>query len=49
MGLEHQSNAHPPTWTMKVSLFSWNFTLDLSGLGDCASSYVVADIALEIT
>jgi len=49
MGLECQPTAQPPHCTSKVSLFSWNLTLDLSGLGDPASSYVAAGIALEIT
>jgi hypothetical protein len=31
-----------------VSLLVWNLTLDLSGLGDPASSYATAGIALEI-
>jgi hypothetical protein len=31
-----------------VSLLAWNLTLDLSGLGDPASSYATASIALEI-
>jgi hypothetical protein len=31
-----------------VSLLVWNLTLDLSGLGDPASSYATAVIALEI-
>jgi hypothetical protein len=31
-----------------VSLLVWNLTLDLSGLGDAASSYATAGIALEI-
>jgi hypothetical protein len=29
-----------------VSLFVWNLTLDLSGLGDPASSYATAGLAL---
>jgi hypothetical protein len=31
-----------------VSLLVWNLTLDLSGLGDPASSYATAGTALEI-
>jgi hypothetical protein len=31
-----------------VSLLVWNLSLDLSGLGDPASSYATAGIALEI-
>jgi hypothetical protein len=31
-----------------VSLFVWNFTLDLSGLGDPASSYAIAGLALGL-
>jgi hypothetical protein len=49
VGLGCQPTAQPPTWTSKVSLFSWNLTLDLSGLGDPASSCVATGIALEIT
>jgi hypothetical protein len=49
MGLECQPTAHPPSCTSKVSLFPRNLTLDLSGLGGPASSYVAAGIALEIT
>jgi hypothetical protein len=49
MGLRCQPTAQPPSWTSKVSLFSWNLTLDLSGLGDPASSHVATGIALEIT
>jgi len=49
MGLGFQPTAQPPTWTSTVYLFSWNLTLDLSGLGDPASSCVATGIALEIT
>ena len=49
MGLGFQPTAQPPTWTSMVYLFSWNLTLDLSGLGDPASSCVATGIALEIT
>jgi hypothetical protein len=31
-----------------VSLLVWNLTLDLSGLGEPASSYATAGISLEI-
>jgi hypothetical protein len=48
-GLGCQPNAEPPTWRTRVSLLVWNLTLDLSGLGDPASSYATAGIALEIT
>jgi hypothetical protein len=41
-------NPQPPTWRTRVSLSVWNLTLDLSGLGDPASSYATAGIALEI-
>jgi hypothetical protein len=47
-GLGCQPNAQPPTWRTRVSPLVWNFTLDLSGLGDPASSYATAGIALEI-
>jgi hypothetical protein len=43
-----QPNAQPPTWRTMVSRFVWNLTLDLSGLGDPASSYATAGIAFEI-
>jgi hypothetical protein len=39
-------HAQPPTWRTRVSLFVWNFTLDLSGLGDPASRYSTAGLAL---
>jgi hypothetical protein len=39
-------HAQPPTWRTRVSLFVWNFTLDLSGLGDPASRYATAGLAL---
>jgi hypothetical protein len=41
-------NPQPPTWRTRVSLLVWNITLDLSGLGDPASSYATTGIALEI-
>jgi hypothetical protein len=47
-GLGCQPNAQPRTWRTRVSLLVWNLTLDLSGLGDPASSYATAGIALEI-
>jgi hypothetical protein len=47
-GLGCQPNVQPPTWITRVSLLVWNLTLDLSGLGDTASSYATAGIALEI-
>jgi hypothetical protein len=47
-GLGCQPNAQPPTWRTMVSLLVWNVTLDLSGLGDPASSYATAGIDLEI-
>jgi hypothetical protein len=31
-----------------LSLFVWNLTLDLSGMGDPANNYATAGIALEI-
>jgi hypothetical protein len=37
-----------PAWRTRVSLLVWNLTLDLSGLGDPASSYATAGTALEI-
>jgi len=48
MGLGCQPTAQPPAWTNKVSLFSWNLLLDLSGLGDPAGSHVAIGIVLEI-
>jgi hypothetical protein len=48
-GLGCQPNAQPLTWRTRVSLLVLNLTLDLSGLGDPASSYASAGIALEIT
>jgi hypothetical protein len=47
-GLGCQPNAQPPTWRTRMSLLVWNLTLDLSGLGDPASSYATTGIALEI-
>jgi hypothetical protein len=47
-GLGCQPSAQPPTWRTRVSLLVWNLTLDLSGLGDPASSYATAGVALEI-
>jgi hypothetical protein len=38
----------PPTWRTRVSLFVWIITFDLSGMGDPASSYATAGIALRI-
>jgi hypothetical protein len=38
----------PPIWRTRVSLFVWVITLVLSGMGDPASSYATADIALRI-
>jgi hypothetical protein len=46
MGLECQPNAQPPIWRTRVSLFVWNLTLDLSGMGGPASSYAVQCICL---
>jgi hypothetical protein len=34
-------------WRTRVSLFVWNLTLDLSGLGDHASSYATAGLAIR--
>jgi hypothetical protein len=39
---------NPPTWRTRVSLLVCNLTLNLSGLGDPASSYATVGIALEI-
>jgi hypothetical protein len=47
-GLGCQPNAQQPTWRTRVSFLVRNLTLDLSGLGDSASSYATAGIALEI-
>ena len=41
-------HAQPPTWRTRVSLFVWVITFDLSGLGDPASSYATAGLALRI-
>jgi hypothetical protein len=38
---------NPPTWRTRVSLFVLNLTLDLYGLGDPASSYATAGLALR--
>jgi hypothetical protein len=37
---------NPPTWRTRVSLFVWNHTIDLSGLGDPDSSYATAGLAV---
>jgi hypothetical protein len=47
-GLGCEPNTQPPTWRTRVSLSVWNLTLDLSGLGDPASSYATVGIALEM-
>ena len=45
----HHPHAQPPTWRRtRVSLFVWVITFDLSGLGDPASSYATASLALRI-
>jgi len=41
-------HAQPPTWRTRVSLFVWVITFDLKGLGDPASSYATASLALRI-
>ena len=41
-------HAQNPTWRTRVSLFVWVITFDLSGLGDPASSYATAGLALRI-
>jgi hypothetical protein len=46
-GLGCKPNAQPPAWRTRVFLLVWNLTLDLSGLGDPASSYATARTALE--
>jgi hypothetical protein len=38
----------PSSWRTRVSLFVWVITFDLSGMGDPASSYATAGIALRI-
>jgi hypothetical protein len=43
-----QPHAQPPTWRTRVSLFVWVITFDMSGMGDPASSYATAGIALRI-
>ena len=41
-------NAQPPTCRTRLSLFVWVITFDLFGLGDPASSYATAGLALRI-
>jgi len=48
MALGCQPTAQPPAWANRISLFSWNLPLDLSGLGDPAISHVAIGIVLEI-
>ena len=48
MGSLPPSPTPPPTWRTRVSLFFWVITFDLSGLGDPASSYATAGLALRI-
>jgi hypothetical protein len=38
----------PPTWRTRLSLFVWVITFDLSDMGDPASSYATAGIALRV-
>jgi hypothetical protein len=47
-GVGFQPHAQPPAWRTRVSLFVWAITFDLSGLGDPASSYATAGLALWI-
>jgi len=47
-GVGSYSHAQPPTWRTRVSLFIWVITFDLSGLGDSASSYATAGLALRV-
>jgi hypothetical protein len=43
-----QFHAQLPTWRTRVSLFIWVISLDLSGMGDPASSYATAGIVPRI-
>jgi hypothetical protein len=43
------SDAQPPTWRTRVSLFVWLLPLDLSGMGAPTSSYATAGIALRVS
>jgi hypothetical protein len=47
-GLGYYPHAQTPTWWIKVSLFVWVITFDLSGMGVAASSYATTDLALRI-
>jgi hypothetical protein len=47
-GVESYPHAQPPTWRLRVSHFVWVITFDLSGLGDSASSYATAGLAVRI-
>jgi hypothetical protein len=38
-----------PTWRTRVSLSVWLLPLDLSGMGDPATSYATASIALRVS
>ena len=44
----HHPHTQPPTWRTRVSIFVWVITFDLSSLGDPASSYATASLALRI-
>jgi hypothetical protein len=41
--------ASRPIWRTRVSLFVWLLPLDLSGMGDPASNYATAGIALRVS
>ena len=47
-GWSRRPHTQPPTWRTRVSLFVWVITFDLSGLGDLASRYTTAGLALRI-
>ena len=47
-GWGRHPHTQPPTWRTRVSLFVWAITFDLSGLGDPASNYTTAGLALRI-
>jgi len=47
-GVGSYPHAQPPTSRTSVSLFVWAITFDLLGLGDPASSYATAGLALRI-
>jgi hypothetical protein len=38
-------HTQPPTWKIRISLFAWVITFDLSAIGDPTSSYTTTSIA----